>query len=128
MSETGERPRYNLEALEVDYSLITARKEADQYYLFEVPDVTYGRALALEISRGLLPYSLRDFLEDPRPIEDRRLDGNQISYSEYDEDEGTKGPITHVEVYMRYGHDDPEYVQRFENAVQRVLSKVTVIE
>ena len=66
----------------------------------------------------------QDDLEDPKPAEDVRMDGNQISFSEYDAELEHAGDVKVVEIYMRYYADDKEYYGKFKSAMDMLVKRI----
>lgn len=66
---------------------------------------------------------IQHVLENAELIEDLRLDSNQISFAEYDEDLDPRGDINLVEIFMRYYQDDPEQYQKYRNAIDALLKQ-----
>ncbi len=127
MNDEGYKPaisHYDLEHTEVDWSKINA-EEVDAYkWSFAVPDRETGRKIALVYCKylGTADNSIH-VLENPEPIDDLRLGFGQISFSEYDDELGSGGPIELIEIYVR---DDPdeEYYARYRNGIDVLLSKI----
>jgi len=129
MSETvkEELPSFDLERTEIDWSKITAKETEKGRWSFNVSSREEGRKIGFEFAKGIgEPFTsqAKRYLEDPKPIDDIRLDGGQISFSEYDEDFSPKGDITLVEIYMRYYADDPEFYAKYAFAMNPVLTKI----
>ena len=120
-----QTPHYNLESLEIDWTQVKPKEEEKGKWSFEVSDRQTGRKVGYEFAKALgVLFVCQDDLEDPKPAEDVRMDGNQISFSEYDAELEHAGDVKVVEIYMRYGIDDREYYGRFKTAMDKVLERI----
>src|SRR3989344_8864183 len=94
-----ETPHYNLESLEIDWTQVKPKEEEKGKWSFEVSDRQTGRKVGYEFAKALgVLFVCQDDLEDPKPAEDVRMDGNQISFSEYDAELEHAGDVKVVEI------------------------------
>lgn len=113
-----------------DWSLVEIEEQNEGSYLFRVGDFSTRRGLAFQMAStlGLDKYdleSLGEELANPKPIQDLRLDGNQISFTESDETKRMRiGKITYARIYMKYGKDDPAYLEKYNLAIKTILDKI----
>ncbi|EKD99448.1 MAG: hypothetical protein ACD_22C00256G0021 [uncultured bacterium] len=120
-----ETPHYNLESLEIDWTQVKPKEEEKGKWSFEVSDRQTGRKVGYEFAKALgVLFVCQDDLEDPKPAEDVRMDGNQISFSEYDAELEHAGDVKVVEIYMRYYADDKEYYGKFKSAMDMLVKRI----
>src|SRR3989344_559950 len=120
-----ETPHYNLESLEIDWTQVKPKEEEKGKWSFEVSDRQTGRKVGYEFAKALgVLFVCQDDLEDPKPAEDVRMDGNQISFSEYDAELEHAGDVKVVEIYMRYYADYKEYYGKFKSAMDMLVKRI----
>ena len=127
--ESSAPERYNLESYEMDWSRVNPTQEDPDRWSFSVQGREQGRKIGYLFAKALdttLGYDATQGgkvrLADPDPIDDCRLSG-QISYSEYNDDFGSSGPISVIELYMRNSAQDAEGLHTFQAAMQELIKQ-----
>jgi hypothetical protein len=117
--------KFNLDATIIEWSTVHPKEEDKGRWSFTVDGKETGRKLAYEYTLALdnptRARFIKPHLEDPTPIEDERLDGGQISFSEYDANDENNGNIVLVEFVLRNYADDTEYYAKYMNAMKALL-------
>jgi len=120
MSEFGP------EKLTTDWTKITAKKEEPGRWSFTVSGKDAARAIAYEVGINLnqAKLVLLTLLDNPNPIADIRLDGDQVSYGEWDENDDTKGNVIGAGIFLRSNLDqNPEHLVKFSDAIGKFITE-----
>jgi hypothetical protein len=116
---------FDLDSVSLDAESILSEKVSDDFFTFTTETKEEGRKLGIEIARSVMQQrlgadykqeaadSLLQKLKEPDTIDDYRLDGNQLSYTERYDDENN---VWEISVFQRYG--DSNDIERLNKAVE----------
>lgn len=115
-----KNPLTELEETPLDMSDVRVERIDEADYLFHVPDRTIGRKIGLEVIKSLPKWAqemAKQSLTKSNKIDDLRLDGNQLSFSEY---ENNEDPI--VRIYIRNISGNSEGVDKLNTAILKIIN------